>query len=273
MNTLKLPKINSQRWLLLDDLQGEEWRDVEISPQYKISNYGRVKSPQRTTVYIRGGKQFYRTYKGKILRISLGNNYYFVGLKKTRNQKQKTYLIHRLIASAFIPNPENKPFVNHIDGNKLNNSIKNLEWCTYRENTDHAVKTDLVAFGSRSVKSKLKEMDVIAIKKYLAEGYTCKDIANKYSVHITTISCINTGKNWRRIPFPKYKQKCKLWNSVRQISQNGEVICEYESVMDAHRKTGYSTTQIYLACKGKRGLYKGFKWEYIKNDIKTFMEL
>ena len=51
------------------------------------------------------------------------------------------------------------------------------------------------------------------------------------------------------------------------------MICEYESVMDAHRKTGYSTTQIYLACKGKRGLYKGFKWEYIKNDIKTFMEL
>lgn len=74
---------------------------------------------------------------GKILKpqINMGG-YYQICLSK--NNHKKYYTIHRLIAQAFIPNPENKPCINHIDGNKLNNNLNNLEWCTYSENNKHA---------------------------------------------------------------------------------------------------------------------------------------
>lgn len=67
-----------------------------------------------------------------------------VGLSK--NKKRKTYSVHRLIAFTYIPNPENKPDINHIDGNPLNNNVENLEWCTKKENMKHAINTGLLDF-------------------------------------------------------------------------------------------------------------------------------
>lgn len=64
-------------------------------------------------------------------------------VRVTVNRVKKTIRIHREVAKAFIPNPENKPQVNHIDGNKDNNNVKNLEWCTNQENADHAIKNGL----------------------------------------------------------------------------------------------------------------------------------
>lgn len=271
MNLIELPIINSQRWLSLEDFQGETWKVVEISPQYMISNYGRVKSIERTVCHFRKGRMVCRKYESKILRI-IKDVYYRVGLKNNNKEQQKQYSIHRLIAMAFIPNPQNKPFVNHIDGNKHNNTIENLEWCTYRENLDHAIKSNLVPYGVRSPKSKLKEDEVVVIKKYLSEGVTCKDIAKKFNVNISTISLIKKGKNWWRIPFIKTERKYKLWDSVKQTTIAGQIVGIYDSVLDAHIKTGYSATQIRRACKGERDSFQGFKWEFV-SYIKTYMEL
>ena len=113
----------------------EIWKDIEgYEGLYQISNLGRVKS------FPRKGTQ---TKKEKILKEKRDKKgYCFVSLN---NVGAKPYKIHRLVAQAFIPNLENKPQINHIDGDKTNNRIDNLEWCNNSENQIHAYKKGLNA--------------------------------------------------------------------------------------------------------------------------------
>lgn len=105
----------------------EIWKDIEgFEGYYQISNLGsRVKSLKRKSVT-----------KNKILKLAIYGEYYGVYLFK--NGKRKHCFVHKLKAIAFIPNPENKPVVNHKDNDKLNNKINNLEWATYSEDKLHA---------------------------------------------------------------------------------------------------------------------------------------
>lgn len=113
----------------------EKWKDIkDFEGLYQVSNYGRVKSLSRKIKTIKG---YTITIKGRILKPTIDNtDYYAVSLWK-QNIKVRPH-IHRLVAEAFIPNLENKPQVNHIDGDKLNNNVRNLEWCTQQENNIHA---------------------------------------------------------------------------------------------------------------------------------------
>lgn len=116
----------------------EIWKDiVGYEGKYQISNYARVKSLKRK----RPGDGY--ILKERLLKPGLMKvGYYSVALWK--NCKQKTFHIHRLVAKYFIPNPKGKREVNHIDGNKTNNLLSNLEWVTPKENCRHAQKTGLV---------------------------------------------------------------------------------------------------------------------------------
>lgn len=109
----------------------EEWRDIEgYEGLYQVSNYGRVKSLERT-ICEKGGKV--RKVSEKILKQILGKNGYFgVGLSKNGISKRTN--IHRLVAEAFITNPNKYNFVNHKDECKTNNFVDNLEWCTNEYN-------------------------------------------------------------------------------------------------------------------------------------------
>ena len=114
----------------------EEWRDIKgYEGLYKVSNYGRVKSVERT---IKG-----RHFQGKILKGGkFSNGYLFVCLRK--NGENKNHLTHRLVASAFLENHMSFTDVNHKDGNKTNNHVDNLEWCSRSYNLEHAVKIGLM---------------------------------------------------------------------------------------------------------------------------------
>ena len=119
--------------------QKEIWRDiVGYEGLYQVSNLGRVRSLEHY-VSTKGGAA--RKSPSKILSNCFDGKYLHVILHK--NGRNKVCLIHRLVATAFIPKPENKQQVNHIDGNKLNNFISNLEWCNGSENLKHAYKTGL----------------------------------------------------------------------------------------------------------------------------------
>ena len=114
------------------------------------------------------------------------------------NGKREYY--HRVVATALIPNPENKPCVNHIDGNKKNNHPSNLEWVTYSENNKHAFSIDKrSSTGSQNSMSKLDENDVIEMRKLLEQGVSQKDCSKIYGVHPRYVSLIYKRKRWKHI--------------------------------------------------------------------------
>lgn len=119
----------------------ETWRDIkEYEGLYQVSNLGKIKSLNKYWKVNNYNNIINK--KEKIIKQNLDHkNYLFVHLWK--NGKSKNFKVHRLVAQTFIPNPENKLTVNHKDGNKSNNSVENLEWCTQSENVIHAYKKGL----------------------------------------------------------------------------------------------------------------------------------
>ena len=123
------------------NLEGEVWRDIEgLEGLYAVSNLGRVKSLDRVLPHKMHGTWHIRE---RLMKLSLtgpgdkDHKYVNATLNAGRG-KTVSVRVHRAVAIAFIPNPENKPEVNHIDGNKKNNRASNLEWVTPQENVDHA---------------------------------------------------------------------------------------------------------------------------------------
>ena len=163
-------------------MEEEIWKPiVGYEGLYEISTLGRIKRLEKLVVnkigsnapFLRKFPERYVTDSGK------SNRYSKVGLLK--NKETKYFNIHRLVAEAFIPNPDNKPEVNHIDGIKNNNTVSNLEWCTPRENTQHILKlrrSQSKKWGNAS----LSDKQVIEILEFLKEN-TQKGIRVKHGLH------------------------------------------------------------------------------------------
>lgn len=118
-----------------------EWKTIPNFDDYKISNNGEVISIVRY-VYSKKEKTVVPFYREKVLKqFKNRGGYMCVGIGSKGNRK--TMKIHRLVATAFIPNPQNLPEVNHKDGDKTNNCVNNLEWCTASENVRHAYRTGI----------------------------------------------------------------------------------------------------------------------------------
>lgn len=118
----------------------EIWKPIKgYEGLYEVSNLGRVRSLDRCVVYANGQVHIHR---GKILRPGISNGYMQVHLCKCGDMKQP--LVHRLVADAFIPNPENLPQVNHKDENPSNNEVSNLEWCTSEYNINYGTRKEKV---------------------------------------------------------------------------------------------------------------------------------
>ena len=152
---------------------------------FEISNLGRIRSMSRE-IKIRGKhKGFVKT---KFLSFGIDKNGY-ERIPLLHNGKRKTYKVHRLVAIAFLPNPELKPQVNHINGIKNDNRTDNLEWCTAKENINHAFRLGLKT-GNERDKNGMSKINTKQIKEITSLiGYTHKEISLKYGV---TRSCIST---------------------------------------------------------------------------------
>lgn len=180
------------------------WKDIPAyNGLYQASNTGSIRGLDR--IVFRNGTDHLR--KGDIM-SQIKNSFGYMTVQLTMDGKRKILLTHRLIAAAFIPNPKNKPQVNHKDGNKTNNHISNLEWCTASENVIHANETGLADFkknrkvysGEECGASILTEKQVLEIRsKYKPHVYLLSMLAKEYNVTTGTIHSIITKRTWKTI--------------------------------------------------------------------------
>lgn len=166
---------------------GEVWR---------VSNRGRIASVDRV---LRNGSGIYVRH-GRILRGALQNRGYLY-VCTPQGHKPKNILVHRLVALSFIPNPRSLPVVNHLDGNKLNNAVSNLEWCSIAENNSHAHRAGLcapsrVGPGEASPAHKLRAEYIPTIRAMHRNGLSFRKIAAHYGVVAGTIGHIIEGRTW-----------------------------------------------------------------------------
>lgn len=176
----------------------EIWKDIiGYEGLYQISNLGRVKSLEKT---VKVGKQYNRFPEKILSNKCLDKNGYNI-FSANKDGLQKTLKVHREVAKCFIPNPENKPQVNHINGIKNDNRVENLEWCTNRENINHAYfnKLCVAAKGSKCGASKYKEDDILKIRKMAENGILHKDIAIMYKMSKKNVHNIINRKSWNHI--------------------------------------------------------------------------
>lgn len=184
---------------------------------YEVSNFGSVKSLERVVQNSTTASGFMKV-KGMLINSRMGKDY--INITLTRFGKKNTFNIHRLVAIAFLENPENLPFVNHKDGNKLNNLLDNLEWSTEKENTRHAYSTGLIPSGSSSHYAKLDERsvaEIIFINKTTKLTYSL--IGKLFGVCPESVSNMCRGKSWKH---PHVREVINGWLS--KLEKGTEVI-------------------------------------------------
>ena len=165
----------------------EKFKQIKDYDNYSVSNYGKICNDKT----------------GRILKPQkLRGGYLFVSLCK--NGIKKSHTIHRLVALAFTPNPENKRTVNHIDGCKINNFVHNLEWATDKENIHHSWDNGLSKVpglkGSKHGMAKLTEEQVLEIRRlYATDNFIQTALAKMFGVGHSLIGYIVNRKNWKHI--------------------------------------------------------------------------
>lgn len=163
-------------------MEKEIWKDIKgYEGFYQVSNMGRIRSIDGVT--------------RKPVKYGL-----YLTIQLSKNGTEKLFYIHRLVALTFISNPLNKKEVNHIDGNKLNNMVKNLEWVTRRENAIHSIKNglqtkDQLAYAvNRMRETNIKKVYQYKNGKYIAAYPSVRDLCRKFGYSVSAISECARGK-------------------------------------------------------------------------------
>lgn len=172
----------------------EIWKDIpNLKGWYQVSSKGRIRSFRKANG-IDGKRNNPINMNGAV------DSYGYRVITITTNGHKTTKKLHRLVANTFIPNHKNKPQINHINGNRDDNMVSNLEWCTQSENMQHSYK-DLErepVIGNNI----LNEKDVREIRRHASQRgrfYGKEELANKYNVSKGTIQAVVNGRTWKHV--------------------------------------------------------------------------
>lgn len=201
---IKLQLINIQ--LFEDDItkgvpNHEVWRNiVGYEGIYQISNWGGLHAMEGFFIKKRSrNAKFMAVYKPKTLRIRGHHCFGYLRIALWKDEIAEHQSIHRLVATYFIPNPNNYPKVLHIDNNPANPHFKNLMWGTQKMNIQHAVESGRWHIGAKNNKTKLHSSDIPKIRKLLKQGISTSKIAPLFGVGESAIGSIRNNKTWKHI--------------------------------------------------------------------------
>lgn len=256
-----------EQWYSLGSLKGEEWRDiVGYEGLYQVSNLGRVKSLDRIVHHKANNYykvDFDRLVKGKIIRQCLSNGYMVLDLCK--NGEIKNHIVHRLVAIAFIENPNKYPVVNHKDECRSNNRVENLEWCTQKYNNEYS-NTQKIASSSRKIAIWQFDKDFNFIKEYDSAADAERELG---FCHINISECCRgeaksyKGFIWKlkgEYPITTKRKVRKDSISVSMVSVSGDIIKTFSSTGEAKKETGRCHNYIYKMAKTGKIDKNGYKW-------------
>ena len=207
----------------------EEWKTIEGYENYQVSNLGNVKS-----------LDYNRTGKEKILKPAKNKNGYSM-IQLFQNGKGKGFLLHRLVAQAFLPNPNNYPQVNHKDEDKTNNLFSNLEWCTPSYNNNYGTKNERHSKALKGRKHSQEWNENIAKSK--------------------------KGKKQSKETIEKRTKVRSI--AVVQLDLQRNFISVHQSSKQIERDFGFAHNNIIKCCKGKRKTAYKFKWKYLSEYKKA----
>lgn len=257
--------VNSDRWFDDNDFKNEKWVNYSYKGKnyYLISNYGRLKSINRTRILFNGCKA---RINGKIKKATLSEKGYY-SYTLNFDGKRIARRVNRMVAEKFIDNPNNLPEVNHKDENTLNNRVDNLEWCTHEYNINYGTRT------IRAIKSASKPIQQYSLDgNFIKEWNSLADASKELNISRGTLcSCLKGdikscgGYQWKYKNSDKVIQKYKSNIIIRKIVQldlNDNIVKIYNNLHEAERESGVWMTQIRKCCN-KEHMYKtakGFKW-------------
>jgi len=169
----------------------EKWKVIEFNTKFEVSNFGSVRNAETKQL-----KSLRFSQAGR-LRVTL----YKVGDSSSdKNKRGKTYMIHRLVAEAFIPKVCGKTHINHKDGVKTNNNVSNLEWCTVAENNAHSIANGLQKpqLGSDNGTAKLTE-DIVRKIRYELSDMKGSELADMFNISRAVIYRIKNNQSWKHV--------------------------------------------------------------------------
>lgn len=243
----------------------EIWKPVKnYENLYEVSNLGKIRSVDRNITTTNGT---IRCLRGKPVACTPARSgYVFVMLYK--DSVPKRYSVHRVVAETFLPNPENLPQVNHIDEDRANNCVYNLEWCTQSEN-----------IKSRKNKGEKKVLQYDKDGHFIKEWNSIVKISEELGIKYTTIQsavshnhfCSNYFWRYYSENYPlKIEVTLPFWynNQIYQYDLEGNFIREWDKVIMIESELGIDRSGVTKSCGKKEGYsYKGFQWRY-KRDVK-----
>lgn len=231
----------------------EEWREIKDFPKYSVSNFGNVKNNKTN----------------RIMKLNVKAGYYNISLNN--DNCKKTLKVHRLVGLAFIENTENKPEVNHINKNKLDNSITNLEWSTRKEQNKHRCKDLIITSNKNKSINRLDKKSGVILEKYNSiedAGIWASEnklTSNSHNGRNAIGNCVNGLSNsaygfrweyvdntleheeWREIEFKKIFNEQISSDKKYYISNLGRFKNSYGQIMDNYKvnENGYIRVYIY----------------------------